>query len=531
MPRPEPRSISEHPLRTAGKTKLRFLIAGLAVGLLAAVVVLRLELAPYIRAWTVKALRERYRSDVAFEALQVISVFPEVQVTGSGLALKVPGRNDLPPLVSIKHFSVEGRLLGFLRSPRRLHRLEIEGLAINVTHAHNSQPAEPRGRRKRKLSSYYPFVIDEVVADNAVLRVYPVRPDKPHHTFNIYNLKLRSAGIGQAMSFHAMLSNPTPPGMIDSTGQFGPWKAEDPSKTPVSGNYTFKHADLSVFHGISGMLSSEGSYRGALDRIEVDGQTDTPDFSVRNSGNLVHLKSTFHAIVDGTDGDTLLQPVIAHFLDTTLVCRGGVVGKAGVPGKTVSLDVTTSSGRLEDLIHISAKGKEPPLTGDVNLHTKLVIPPGKRDIDRKMILDGDFSVNEARFRSAEIQQKLLTLSRRGRGITQDEGKESVASNFKARFELKNAVMTFPRLTFSVPGALIRLHGSYGLNSEQLDFHGALELQAKVSQTTTGIKSLLLKAVDPLFQRGKKGTVLPLNVVGTREHPSFKVDIRRALLRR
>ena len=107
----------------------------------------------------------------------------------------------------------------------------------------------------------------------------------------------------------------------------------------------------------------------------------------------------------------------------------------------------------------------------------------------------------------------------------------MASNFKGYFRLKNAIMTFSLLTFSVPGARVSLHGSYGLASEELDFHGTLRLQARVSQTTTGIKSFLLKAVDPLFEQADAGTVLPLNITGTRNHPSFKVDIRRAIFKK
>jgi hypothetical protein len=495
----------------------------------AVVAILSTRLSPYIRSWTVKALQERYQSDLTFNKLDVLSVFPEVRVSGEGLVFRYKGRKDVPPLASIRKLSVEGSLLGFLRSSRRFRRLELEGLVINVTHSH--EPSERHNRAKKASGHLYPFVIAEVVADGTVLNVFPRRPDKPPHRFEMSQLSLRSAGLGQAMSFRTMLTNPTPPGLINSTGKFGPWQADNPGKTPVSGSYTFQNADLSVFGGIAGILSSEGKYEGVLDRIEVQGETDTPDFTVKISGHRVHLKAGFKAIVDGTDGDTLLQPVTAHFLSTTLVSKGGVVGKTGVPGKTVSLDVSTSRGRIEDLIRISAKGEKPPLVGDVSLHTKFVLPPGRQDIHEKLRLDGEFQVRQARFTAPEVEQKVETLSRRGRGVKNAPDDENVASNFEGHFRLNNAVMTFPQLTFSVPGALVSLHGSYGLASEELDFHGSLRLQAKVSQTTTGIKSFLLKAVDPLFERNGAGTFLPLDITGTRDHPSFKVDIRRAIFKR
>ena len=82
------------------------------------------------------------------------------------------------------------------------------------------------------------------------------------------------------MFFRATLTNPTPPGLVKSTGKFGLWNASEPGKTPVSGSSIFQNADLSVFRGVAGILSSKGKYEGVLDRIEVQDETDTPDFTV-----------------------------------------------------------------------------------------------------------------------------------------------------------------------------------------------------------------------------------------------------------
>ena len=63
-----------------------------------------------------------------------------------------------------------------------------------------------------------------------------------------------------------------------------------------------------------------------LHNITVDGTTDTPDFKLDSGGQSVHLTTQFHAIVDGTNGNTYLQPVKAHFLDSDIVTNGEVVG-------------------------------------------------------------------------------------------------------------------------------------------------------------------------------------------------------------
>ena len=44
--------------------------------------------------------------------------------------------------------------------------------------------------------------------------------------------------------------------------------------------------------------------------------------------------------------------------------------------------------------------------------------------------------------------------------------------------------------------------------------------AKVSQTTTGWKSVLLKAVDPIFKRKNVGAEIPIHISGTPDKPSF-----------
>jgi hypothetical protein len=329
------------------------------------------------------------------------------------------------------------------------------------------------------------------------------------------------------MSYRASLKNAKPPGMIETTGEFGPWQSDEPSETPVSGNYTFRNADLSVFKGISGKLSSDGKFRGQLGHIEADGFTDTPDFALDISSHSVHLKNQFHAIIDGGDGDTLLQPVDGQFLNSTVQARGGVTGTPQVKGKTVDLDATVSKSRLEDMLQLAMKSDRPFMKGDVNVRTKIVIPPGDRDVVDKLILKGAFDVSSAKFLKVSIQDKVDTLSRRGKGETDDtESEGDVASNLKGTFQLKNGVMEFSKLSFRVPGALIQLHGTYGLRTEAIDFHGTAQTDAKLSEMTTGFKSFLLRAVDPFFKKNKSGAVIPIKITGTRSQPAFGLELRK-----
>ena len=77
-------------------------------------------------------------------------------------------------------------------------------------------------------------------------------------------------------------------------------------------------------------------------------------------------------------------------------------------------------------------------------------------------------------------------------------------------------------------AAVRLSGRYGLRPGTIDFAGDLYMDAKISQTTTGWKSLLLKMVDPLFKKPGAGAVVPIRVRGTRQEPRFGLDVAKVL---
>ena len=205
-----------------------------------------------------------------------------------------------------------------------------------------------------------------------------------------------------------------PPGEIVSSGKFGPWDAEIPSQTPVSGNYTFEKADLGVFPGITGILSSKGNYQGVLEKIRADGSTDIPDFRVSIAGHPVHLTTTFHATVDGTNGDTYLQSVESQFGQTVLVAQGSVEGKAGKKGKIITLDVSATRARIEDLLLLAIKDS-PSMTGPIRLKTKFILVPGPKQIPERLRLDGYFDLNSLHFTSSAAQQKVDNMSKRSEG--------------------------------------------------------------------------------------------------------------------
>ncbi|HXE89760.1 MAG TPA: AsmA-like C-terminal region-containing protein [Terriglobales bacterium] len=506
----------------------RLAIAGLLGVILAACVLgtaalHRRWVEPLVKQRLVAILQERFDGDVEIEELRISGLL-FLRIDGEGLAMRSRERKDLPPLIRVKAFSVETGLLALLRTPPHVDRVRIEGLEITVP-----PRSQPGGSSLGKRLAGYRIAVQEIVSDNAQLTILPKREGKLPIVFDLHHVLLRSSGSGRPMSFRASLTNPKPAGEIEATGYFGPWEAEDPSLTPVSGEYSFRDADLNTIRGIGGILASTGKFEGILGRLAVQGETDTPDFSVDVGGNPVPLHTRFSAVVDGTSGDTLLDSVEARLGNSTILANGLVARTAEPRGRVVALDVSVPEGRIEDLLRLAVKDSTPPMTGPVRLQTQFLLLPGSERIAQRLNLSGRFHLASARFTKLSVRKKVETLSLRGQGKTEEEGSE-VASDLEGRFQLKNGTLSISRLRFQVPGATVRLRGHYSLLEGTLDLRGTLALQAKLSQTTTGVKSFLLKAVDPWFSRKGAGTLLPIEVSGTAKNPQFGVDVGKALRR-
>jgi hypothetical protein len=128
-----------------------------------------------------------------------------------------------------------------------------------------------------------------------------------------------------------------------------------------------------------------------------------------------------------------------------------------------------------------------------------------------------------RFTSSETQANVNSLSERAQGEKEDSNPENAISNLKGHVELKNGIATFSTLSFSVPGALAQLHGTYGLMNEQINLHGTLRLDARLSKGSTGIRSFLLKAVEPFLKKKDTGEVVPIKFTGSYTDPSYGID--------
>ncbi len=512
-------------LRRATKFIVIALVVLLGLGLLVflALVSVPRPVESWLQDRVLSALREHYGSDVQLQNLHV-SVVPVFRVTLDNFVLPNKRGDDLPPFLTIKHVTAEAFPVQLLRRPVHLSWVKLEGMVINVPPKGSKAPGTPPPpKRHVRLAN---FEIDRLDADGTKLYVLPKQQGREPMEWELMALTLHSAGIGQPMRFTSNLTNPKPPGVIHTSGKFGPWNLDSPSDTPVAGHYVFENADLSIFNGISGILSSTGDFTGELDEIVVDGTTETPDFKLDRGARAVHLSTQFHAIVDGTNGNTYLQPVNAHFLNSSFVAKGEVAGEPGKPGKTVSLDVDIGKATVEDMFQLAIDSPKPLITGPLSARCKLVIPPGKEAVLSKIQLGGTFSVQGAHFTDDKVKDTIDGLSRRAQGRPDDETISGVKADLSGTFDLRNAKLTFKKFQFDVPGADAQIQGSYELPTGQIDFTGQVRLQAHVSQTMTGAKRILLKPIDPLFAKHNAGTYLPVNVSGQKEHPEVKLDLKK-----
>lgn len=492
------------------------ILAGLLAGLAIFVSVKLRNIDDRVREWVVEQLQVKFQSDVELGELHV-RLLPDVGVAGEELSIRLHNRKDLPPMFHVAKFTFNLGWTGILNAPHHISGIYVENMTITIP---------PKGEKKDKppapKKKFPDVTIDEIVINNTDLVIVPKKAGKVPLDFDIHDLVLKSVGRDKPLDFHGELTNAKPQGEIATRGTFGPWDADEPGDTALTGTYKFTDADLGPFPGIAGTLSSTGDFKGQLNEIEVAGKTDTPNFSLDPVGHAVPLHTDFSATVDGTDGDTYLHPVKATLGKSVIVCEGSVVH---VPdqGHLIQLNVDAPDAHIEDILALAINSDKPFMTGPAKIKAKLKIPPGKFKVLQKMILDGKVDIANANWSDPKVRDKLESLSRHAEGKPGDEDAGSSVANLNGDFKLEKAVIHFRSLTFSVPGANLDLTGDYDIGESNLDFAGHLRLQAKLSQTVTGKKSFFLKAVDPFFSKDGAGTLLPITITGKRDAPTLGVS--------
>jgi hypothetical protein len=94
------------------------------------------------------------------------------------------------------------------------------------------------------------------------------------------------------------------------------------------------------------------------------------------------------------------------------------------------------------------------------------------------------------------------------GEKENDDPASVVGNLKGHVLLKDAIATFPDVLFIIPGALAHVHGTYGVLTQQVNFHGTLRVDNKLSKGSKGMKSFVPKLVEPFLKKKRSATSFP-----------------------
>src|ERR1700722_1009976 len=128
-------------LDTPTKPKMKkwpIVVGALLVTIAITIYAVATHLAPALRTRVIEKIRERYQSDVELADFN-LSLFPHIVATGKGLTLRLHGRRDVPPLVSVESFHMETGFGDVLTGPRHVRRLRLAGLKITVAHGEAGQ--------------------------------------------------------------------------------------------------------------------------------------------------------------------------------------------------------------------------------------------------------------------------------------------------------------------------------------------------------------------------------------------------------
>jgi AsmA-like C-terminal region len=495
------------------------LIVLLAVG----AVILR-RAAPILKGRVIETLSTRFDSKVELDDLQV-SLTKGLAVSGNGLRIFAPddvvAAGAKAPIIAVERFDFHASLSGLFLKPTHVRAVHVQGLAINIppkSMRENGKPSRHHGKIK--------IHVDEFVCDDSRLVIGTDKPDKDPKVFVLQHIVMKNVGPNAPLRYDATLINAIPKGDIHAVGTFGPWDTEAPGESTVTGKYTFQHADLNPIKGIGGTLHSTGDFTGRLDRIEVQGIADVPDFTLDTANHPVFLHTQFSAIVDGTTGDTYLQPVNAKLGASEFSCQGAVVNIKG-QGHTIDLDVDVPAGRIQDFLQLAVKTRPAVMTGVLAMKTRLHIRPGKESVTQKLELKGTFGLKQIHFTNPDVQDKVDMLSLRAEGHPREAkpGAEDVSSRMTGKFIMSDGKLTLQALEYTLPGATVQLHGVYTLDGKKFDFAGKVRTQAKLSQMVASRwKSWALKVADPFFHKHGAGAEIPVKVTGTNTAPKFGLNI-------
>jgi hypothetical protein len=508
------RSSSKAPRKTV--VRLFLVVVGLVIGLAAWRVIDVYW--PYRYRNVEPLLQKVFASQIKIEHYHRI-YFPHPGFVATGLTLRRNSAPDLPPIGSARELLVQGSWLDLMLFRDRVRLVDVEGLQVAIPPVgsranHEDFPPGSSGDFAGPTT-----VVEEFNVHNAELDI--LRVDGGRYSFPIRQLVIRNLRKGSRITYSVDMQNAIPGGHIVANGSMGPLYPDNLGATPVSGEFTFAPVNLGDIHGISGTFSATGHFKGPLTAIEADADSVTPDFAV-GSGRPTRVEALGHLTINGLNGNIVLHAVDAHVGPTTVHASGQIVGAP----KVTNLDLTVTKGRAKDILRPFFKEKV-PVTGSVWLqsHAYIAAAEGGQKFLQRLRMDGAFDIPNERLTDKGTEQSLSSFSQRAQGVKQPEGGKAsadaatvevdeVLSSLKGPARIRNGIVSTDGLDFQVPGAAVKVKGTFSLYDKSVHMTGDLHMQTDLSHVTTGFKSMLLKPFAPFFKKQNAGAVIPIAITGS-----------------
>jgi hypothetical protein len=417
---------------------------------------------------------------------------------------------------------------------RRVHLVEMTGLHIIIPAAGSRASREDFPAGSADAFRGPSTAIELLRLHNSILEVQ--YDSGKSLRFAIRSLELGNLEQGRPIHYVLDMENPLPAGHISATGSFGPLNAQNVGMTPVSGQFSFDQVKLSDIGELHGTLSSTGNFSGPLQAIEADAVSETSGFAI-DDGQPTQIRGSVRCMVNGIHGDVFLHAVEVTSGHTTIRAHGQVAGSP----KVALVDLAIDQGRAEEILR-PFMHQNVPVTGVASLRSRAWVGPTGKPFLQRLRVDGQFNLPAARATNPQIENGISAFSMREHDASaksgvdppsdpsadQTSGHDDVLSSLGGPVTIQNGVIATQSLLFQVPGAHVRLHGTFNLNDRSVHLIGTLKMDSGISYATTGWKSVLLKPLSPFFKRKHHpGSEIPIAVMGAPGHYKVTQDISKA----
>ncbi|HWD99210.1 MAG TPA: hypothetical protein VG345_09240 [Bryobacteraceae bacterium] len=369
--------------------------------------------------------------------------------------------------------------------------------------------------------------LSRLVAENGSIEIVSSEPGHEPFPINIHKLVLTGAG-GSHPKFQIAAAGMRPPGEFQAEGDIDRSRSNSLKMAGVSGRFHFNKVDLGVFGGISGTLDASGRIGGTIQQLRWDGRAVAPDFQVSGSAHRVRLESAYNVLLRTSDATADLQHIQVSFNRTVLSAQGRVSKEPSHAGKTLQLGVKVDRGRIDDLLLLFSGRPRPGMTGSVRIDANVVLPPAPPKFLSRLKLDGSFEIRNALFTNPATQSPLNYLSESADGEKKPEEREDgrqIPGVIHGAVHDSAGIARLSGIRYFAAGVNATVGGEFNIVSKAVDLRGVLATTGKLSDGTTGFKSILLHVARPFLAIHSKGkiTTVAFTIQGAASHPVLSLS--------